>query len=109
MVGWQKQRLDVPTSDYCPAICPNGHHLYSSALKRDLEAMLANKQLDDRAIGAAVDVFLITGEWLPSEDESEQLISTIQSGIAARLRDRNDAVVEAGRIALWLSATMAVS
>jgi hypothetical protein len=86
---------------------PCDHGLYASALQGDLEVMLENKQIDKPTLRAAVDLFLISDVWLPSEDETQRLIRTIASDLAALLRDGSDPLLGAGQAALWLTATMA--
>jgi hypothetical protein len=86
---------------------PRGHDLYASVLRSDLEAVLEDKQFDNTTISAAVDLFLISDVWLPSDDETRQLIEAITSDVAARLRHGDDAVTAAGQVAVWLTATRA--
>jgi hypothetical protein len=86
---------------------PPDHQLYASALRADLEALLENQQLDSTTIATAVDFLLISDFWLPSHDETRQLIEAITSDVGTRLRDGDDAVAGAGQVAIWLTATLA--
>jgi hypothetical protein len=78
---------------------------YASVVRSDLRSRLAERQIDVRAAGAAADLFLISGEWLPNEDDSSGLIRAVRYDIAARLQTARDPLVEGARIAMWLVAS----
>jgi membrane protein DedA with SNARE-associated domain len=87
------------------ADAPDHLDVYTSVVRDDLQWRLAQGQIDIRAAGAAADLFLISGEWLPDEDESSGLIRAVRFDVAARLQTVSDPVVEVARVAMWLVAS----
>ncbi len=81
--------------------------VYASAIRLDLQDRLARHQFDVRTAGSATDLFLISGEWIPDDDQTRRLIQTVQSDASNRLDSADDEVFVAARVALWLVATTA--
>jgi hypothetical protein len=81
--------------------------VYASAIRLDLQDRLARYQLDVRTAGSATDLFLVSGEWIPDDDQTRRLIQTVQSDASDRLRSGDDEVFVAARVALWFVATTA--
>jgi hypothetical protein len=83
-----------------------GHlSLYVSVLSSDLQDRLSHQRKDLRAAGTAADLYLLSGQWLPDEQDSHRLIDAVNS--AVRSESENDPIIEAARAALWLLVTLA--
>jgi hypothetical protein len=81
--------------------------LYASAIRLDLQDRLARQQIDVRTAGSATDLFLVSGEWIPDDDQTRHLLRAVQSDAVDRLQQCDDEVFVAARVALWLVATTA--
>ena len=84
---------------------PEDLSLYVSVLRSELQDRLSHQQTDLRAAGTAADLYLLSGQWLPDEQDSHRLVDAVDT--AARSQSDNDPVIEAARVALWLLATLA--
>ena len=88
-----------------PESIPGDLNLYASVLRSDLQNRLSHHQIDLRATGTAADLYLLSGQWLPNEQDTRRLIRAADS--AARPQSDNDPIIEAARVALWLLVTLA--
>jgi hypothetical protein len=93
--GWAALRLLTEEQ-------PGDVELYASVVRSDLQSRLAQGEIDIRAAGAAADLYLISGEWLPDDEESALLVRAIRFDIAARRPAGDDPLMEAARVAMWL-------
>jgi membrane protein DedA with SNARE-associated domain len=83
----------------------NDREVHASVVRSDLRCRLDQQEIDVRAASAAAELFLICGEWLPTDEDSAALIRAVRFDIAAQLQVARDPLVEAARVAMWLVAS----
>jgi len=76
-----------------------------AALGNTLRDLLRKADVDVRTAGMAVDLFLLTGEWVPTDRQSAELLAAVKTDVEDRLSRYNNEVMAADRVALWLLAS----
>lgn len=71
-------------------------------LRNELERRLRSRMLDVHTAGLSVDLMLVSDDWLPNVSETRELEAAVARDVERRLRDGDDEVMAADRVALWI-------